>query len=101
MESFAIGMLLGAAFVCIAAFFIGMLGGDVDISDIMHDNMKGYIKGSETDELYKMERLIVHEIVKRERAKTNLSNVYGRSVYNAQTGETTYYNEPQRGNDES
>lgn len=99
MESFAIGMLLGAAFVCIAAFFIGMLGGDVDISDIMHDNMKGYIKGSETDELYKMERLIVHEIVKRERseitrvycdtdianvlaAKKHLNNVYGQMARN-------------------
>ena len=87
MESFAIGMLLGAAFVCIGALFIGMLGGDVDISDIMHANMKGYIRGSETDELYKMERMIVHEIVKRERRDLN-----------ARTGEKREF---QRGDDES
>lgn len=69
MESLAIGILLGAAFVCIAAFFMGMLAGDVDLSDVMRDNMKGYIRGSKTEELYKMERMIVHEIVKRERSE--------------------------------
>ena len=98
MESLAIGMLLGAAFVCIAAFFMGMLAGDVDLSDVIHDNMKGYIKGSETDELYKMERMIVHEIVKRERREIDENK---RSIYDSRTGKTTYYNEPQRGDDES
>lgn len=97
MEALAIGILLGAAFVCIAAFFMGMLAGDVDLSDVMHDNMKGYIQGSETEELYKMERMIVHEIVKRERkeitrvycdtdmramAKTHLNSVYGQTARN-------------------
>ena len=86
MESLAIGMLLGAAFVCIAAFFIGMLGGDVDISDVVRD----YIDEADTAELERLERRIVHEIVTRKfEAKTRLNSVYGRGcLYGEETEES-------------
>ena len=90
MESLAIGMLLGAVFVCILIFIIGMFEGDVDLSDIVRD----YINEADTVELERLERRIVHEIVTRKFvAKTRLNNVYGRSIYDARTGETKYYGE--------
>lgn len=86
MESLAIGMLLGAVFVCILIFIISMFEDDVDLSDIVRD----YINEADTAELERLERRIVHEIVTRKfEAKMRLNSVYGRgALYGEETEES-------------
>lgn len=77
MEALAIGMLLGATFVCIAAFFIGLLEGDADISDVVHQ----YIMELSLRQLLSLRRQLDARIEELKSGHVTHNNLKGREVY--------------------
>ena len=80
MEALGIGILLGATFVCIAAFFIGMLEGDTDISDIVHQ----YIMELSLRQLLSLRRQLDARIEELKSGHVSHNNLKGREVYHGE-----------------
>lgn len=80
MEALAIGMLLGATFVCVGAFFIAMIEGDADISDIVHE----YIMELSLRQLLSLRRQLDARIEELKSGHVSRNNLKGREVYHGE-----------------
>lgn len=80
MEALAIGMLLGATFVCVGAFFIAMIEGDADISDIVHE----YIMELSLRQLLSLRRQLDARIEELKSGHVTNNNLKGREVYHGE-----------------